>query len=81
MSDQDQNQNHTQNQNQNQDQDQNQNRQKSYHTKATGLAAETVQKRSNDEDLKLFGSCFWYAYPCIISHLHLVRAMELTFIV
>ncbi|RAH86907.1 glutathione S-transferase [Aspergillus japonicus CBS 114.51] len=32
--------------------------QKSYHTKATGLAAETVADHSADNDLKLFGSCF-----------------------
>jgi hypothetical protein len=33
--------------------------QKSYHTKATGLAAETVDKRSAESNLKLYGSCFW----------------------
>ncbi|PYH79256.1 hypothetical protein BO82DRAFT_376579 [Aspergillus uvarum CBS 121591] len=32
--------------------------QKSYHTKATGFAAETVADHSADNDLKLFGSCF-----------------------
>ncbi|RAH74959.1 glutathione S-transferase family protein [Aspergillus aculeatinus CBS 121060] len=32
--------------------------QKSYHTKATGLAAKTVADHSEDNDLKLFGSCF-----------------------
>ncbi|KAJ5779511.1 Glutathione S-transferase/chloride channel C-terminal [Penicillium paradoxum] len=32
--------------------------QKSYHTKATGLAAETVIKHSPDVNLKLYGSCF-----------------------
>jgi len=32
--------------------------QKSYHTKATGLAAETAIKHSADNNLKLFGSCF-----------------------
>ncbi|KAJ5700337.1 hypothetical protein N7536_003350 [Penicillium majusculum] len=32
--------------------------QKSYHTKATGLAAETAIKHSADVNLKLFGSCF-----------------------
>ncbi|KAL4782828.1 hypothetical protein BJX76DRAFT_275823 [Aspergillus varians] len=31
---------------------------KSYHTKATGSAAETVEKHSGESDLKLFGSCF-----------------------
>ncbi|KAK8167000.1 putative glutathione transferase [Phyllosticta citrichinensis] len=31
---------------------------KSYHTKATGKALETVKKHSTDNDLKLFGSCF-----------------------
>lgn len=33
--------------------------QKSYHTKATGLAAETVIKHSAEVNLKLYGSCFW----------------------
>lgn len=32
---------------------------KSYHKKATGEAHETVKKRSQECDLKLFGSCFW----------------------
>lgn len=31
---------------------------KSYHTKATGKALETVKNHSKDNDLKLFGSCF-----------------------
>lgn len=33
--------------------------QKSYHTKATGLAAETAIKHTADVNLKLYGSCFW----------------------
>lgn len=33
---------------------------KTYHKKATGKALETVEKHSQDHDLKLFGSCFWY---------------------
>ncbi|KAL3470028.1 hypothetical protein BJX99DRAFT_58374 [Aspergillus californicus] len=32
--------------------------QKSYHTKATGSAAETAANRSEEQDLKLYGSCF-----------------------
>ncbi|PWY95034.1 glutathione transferase [Aspergillus sclerotioniger CBS 115572] len=32
--------------------------QKQYHTKATGLAARTVANRSQDDELKLYGSCF-----------------------
>ncbi|OJJ49410.1 hypothetical protein ASPZODRAFT_60343 [Penicilliopsis zonata CBS 506.65] len=32
--------------------------QKTYHTKATGLAALTVKNHSKDADLKLYGSCF-----------------------
>ncbi|KAL1846534.1 hypothetical protein Plec18167_005352 [Paecilomyces lecythidis] len=32
--------------------------QKTYHKKATGLAALTVKKRSKESDLKLFASCF-----------------------
>jgi hypothetical protein len=32
---------------------------KLYHTKSTGLAAETAIKHSADVNLKLFGSCFW----------------------
>ncbi|KAE8146065.1 hypothetical protein BDV25DRAFT_133244 [Aspergillus avenaceus] len=31
---------------------------KSYHTKATGLAAMTVMNHSGENDLKLYGSCF-----------------------
>ncbi|KAF2145350.1 uncharacterized protein K452DRAFT_283708 [Aplosporella prunicola CBS 121167] len=31
---------------------------KSYHTKATGNALETVQKHAQENELKLFGSCF-----------------------
>lgn len=34
--------------------------QKTYHTKATGLAALTAINHSNEAELKLFGSCFWY---------------------
>jgi hypothetical protein len=33
---------------------------KSYHTKATGAALQTVEKHSKDEAIKLYGSCFWY---------------------
>lgn len=32
--------------------------QKTYHTKATGLAALTAINHSNEAELKLFGSCF-----------------------
>ncbi|KAL3455367.1 hypothetical protein BJX64DRAFT_295125 [Aspergillus heterothallicus] len=32
--------------------------QKSYHTQATGTAAETVANHSKESDLKLYGSCF-----------------------
>ncbi|KAL4888305.1 hypothetical protein BDV59DRAFT_206229 [Aspergillus ambiguus] len=32
--------------------------QKTYHTKATGLAAVTVEKHSQENELKLYGSCF-----------------------
>ncbi|KAL4776470.1 hypothetical protein BDW60DRAFT_213862 [Aspergillus nidulans var. acristatus] len=32
--------------------------QKSYHTQATGAAAETVANHSKESDLKLYGSCF-----------------------
>lgn len=39
--------------------DQNQAQQKTYHKKATGLAAWTVKKHSKECDLKLYGSCFW----------------------
>lgn len=33
--------------------------QKSYHTKATGLAAGTALNHSGENNLKLYGSCFW----------------------
>ncbi|KAF9887765.1 hypothetical protein FE257_009571 [Aspergillus nanangensis] len=32
--------------------------QKTYHTKATGLAAETAESHSQENELKLYGSCF-----------------------
>lgn len=32
---------------------------KTYHKKATGQALETAEKHSGDNELKLFGSCFW----------------------
>lgn len=34
---------------------------KTYHTKATGNALNTAKKHSAENELKLFGSCFWYA--------------------
>ena len=37
--------------------------QKTYHRKATGPALATVKRHSKDHELKLFGSCFWYATP------------------
>ncbi|QMW40492.1 hypothetical protein AFCA_003985 [Aspergillus flavus] len=37
---------------------QNQPSQKTYHTKATGLAALTVSNHSSENELKLYGSCF-----------------------
>ena len=33
---------------------------KSYHKKATGTALATVRDHAGEEDLKLYGSCFWY---------------------
>lgn len=35
--------------------------QKTYHKKASGAALVTVKKHSRETDLKLYGSCFWYA--------------------
>ena len=32
---------------------------KTYHKKATGNALVTVKNHSKEEDLKLYGSCFW----------------------
>lgn len=32
---------------------------KEYHKVATGVALETVKKRSGEHELKLFGACFW----------------------
>jgi len=40
--------------------DKNKNGQKTYHKKATGQALTTVKKRSKENELKLFGSCFWW---------------------
>jgi hypothetical protein len=33
---------------------------KSYHKQATGEALKTVEKRSKEHNLKLYGGCFWY---------------------
>jgi hypothetical protein len=41
------------------DQQKQQTQPKTYHKKATGEAQTTVQKRSQENDIKLFGSCFW----------------------
>lgn len=35
--------------------------QKTYHKKATGAALSTIKRHSKEHELKLFGSCFWYA--------------------
>jgi hypothetical protein len=34
---------------------------KTYHKKATGDALNTVKWHSKEDELKLYGSCFWYA--------------------
>lgn len=36
--------------------------QKTYHKKASGSALNTVRKHTKDNELKLFGSCFWYRH-------------------
>jgi hypothetical protein len=36
---------------------------KTYHKKATGNALTTVKNHSKDDDLKLYGSAFWYVHP------------------
>lgn len=36
---------------------------KTYHKKATGTALATVRDHAKEEDLKLYGSCFWYVTP------------------
>lgn len=36
---------------------------KTYHKKATGEALTTVKNHAKQEDLKLYGSCFWYVPP------------------
>ena len=35
---------------------------KTYNKKATGEALKTAEKHSAEKDLKLYGSCFWYAF-------------------
>lgn len=40
---------------------------KTYHKKATGNALATVKDHAKDEDLKLFGSCFWYVVFTLLS--------------
>ncbi|XRM39650.1 hypothetical protein ABZX51_002996 [Aspergillus tubingensis] len=47
--------------------------QKQYHTKATGLAAQTVAHRSQDNELKLYGSCFWYVHSSLYAYIHRQR--------
>lgn len=42
---------------------------KSYHTKATGKALATVKRHSTNDELKLFGSCFWYVVQGICTSL------------
>ena len=32
---------------------------KTYHKKATGDALNTVKKHSKEDEMKLYGSCFW----------------------
>lgn len=39
--------------------------QKTYHKKATGAALSTIKRHSKEHELKLFGSCFWYAPPVV----------------
>lgn len=41
--------------------------QKTYHKQATGEALETVEKRSAEHELKLYGGCFWYV-PFLVMH-------------
>ena len=43
--------------------------QKTYHKKATGAALVTTKKHSKEHELKLYGSCFWYAILPIDFHL------------
>jgi glutathione S-transferase len=33
---------------------------KTYHKKATGNALTTVKNHAKEDELKLYGSCFWY---------------------
>lgn len=40
--------------------------QKTYHKKATGAALNTIKRHSKEHELKLFGSCFWYALVVIL---------------
>lgn len=44
---------------------------KTYHKKATGNALTTVKNHTKEDDLKLYGSCFWYVIltlPCFANH-------------
>lgn len=48
---------------------------KTYHKKATGNAWTTVKNHSKDDDLKLYGSAFWYVHDYLTylissSHYH-----------
>lgn len=47
--------------------------QKTYHKKATGAALSTIKRHSKEHELKLFGSCFWYALVIIWSPLAFCR--------
>ena len=54
--------------------DANKTEQKTYHKKATGLALSTVKRHAKENDLKIFGSCFWYAFIRFMSPIMIVYA-------
>ena len=40
--------------------------QKTYHKKASGQALQTVKRHSKPNELKIFGSCFWFVHPILL---------------
>jgi hypothetical protein len=53
---------------------------KTYHNKATGNALTTVKNHAKEEDLKLYGSCFWYVIITfainLVRHANFVKSLR-----
>lgn len=52
---------------------------KTYHKKATGNALTTVKNHAKEDDLKLYGSCFWYVILtllCFVNHADVFKPLR-----